>query len=438
MAQIKNNETLNSLKGNGIRCLYHITDRDNLSSIIDNAGLSSLSDMKEKQIDLPQYSAGDAVSRRKDGKTKLDESSSLKDYVHLYLNKPDESVLNDLKESGRLSEPFVLEVDPQAILTGYPIFSGEDASKGAPLYSSYKDLLDSSGQQIPPAAEIHFKNFIPYRFLTNIPKNYITKVSSQHPTAILFVLDHSESMTRSVDIGDKRYDYMSDALAETVNDQIRKLIEKCTDEDGAIHNRFDIAVIGYGKTAYSAWKAPFEGRGFVTVEELSNAMHESSSEVFPWIDPRDDGKSSKGDLALKMAYEMLKGWMDKQESRYYYPPIVIHITDGDVSNEVKRDFLIYAERIKSLNTYDGNVLLWNINITRFKQSELLLPAGDKLDALMHSSLALYEASSILPDQFADKIRNLTGEDDELPHRAMGINVTFDSMSKLLDIGTHAI
>ena len=134
----------------------------------------------------------------------------------------------------------------------------------------------------------------------------------------------------------------------------------------------------------------------------------------------------------------VKGWMDKQESRYYYPPIVIHITDGDVSNEVKRDFLIYAERIKSLNTYDGNVLLWNINITRFKQSELLLPAGDKLDALMHSSLALYEASSILPDQFADKIRNLTGEDDELPHRAMGINVTFDSMSKLLDIGTHAI
>ena len=104
---------------------------------------------------------------------------------------------------------------------------------------------------------------------------------------------------------------MSYALAETVNDQIRKLIEKCADEDGAIHNRFDIAVIGYGKTAYSAWKAPFEGRGFVTVEELSNAMHESSSEVFPWIDPRDDGKSSKGDLALKMAYEMLKGWMDK-------------------------------------------------------------------------------------------------------------------------------
>ena len=82
--------------------------------------------------------------------------------------------------------------------------------------------------------------------------------------------------------------------------------------------------------------------------------------------------------------------------------------------------------------------MWNISITRCKQSELLLPAGDKLDALMHSSLALYEASSILPDQFADKIRNLTGEDDELPHRAMGINVTFDSMSKLLDIGTHAI
>lgn len=438
MAKLKNQEIQNSLTENGIRCLYHITDRTNLGSIIDNAGLSSISNLKEMQIELPEYSAGDAVSRWKDGMIKTDESSSLMDYVHLYINKPDDSVLDDLKESEMLIEPFILEVDPQAILNGYVVFSVEDASNGVTLYPSYKELLDSFDQQLPMNAEIHIKNFIPYRFLKNIPKSYITKVSSQNPTAIVFVLDHSESMTRSVDIGDKRYDYMSDALAETVNVQIKKLIEKCTDEDGIIHNRFDIAIIGYGKMAYAAWKAPFEGRGFVSIDELSKVMHESSNEEFPWIDPRDDGESSKCDQALKMAYEMLRDWMDLQKNRYYYPPIVIHITDGGISNDVKRDFLIYAERIKSLSTHDGNVLLWNINISRFKQSELLLPAGDKLDALMHTSTALYEASSILPDIFSEQIKSLTGEDNELPHRAMGINVTFDSMSKLLEIGTHTL
>lgn len=422
------NEEINTLRKGGLGCLYHVTDRSNLESIIVNGGLSSWADMKAKDI-KPTASGGDAVSRRNDRKAGLDG------YVHLYLCEPQPRMLERYRESGMMPDPYVLRISPEAVLAGTPFFSLSNARDENDRYATFWDMKDACGDELPATAEAHVRNIIPYRFIENIPKSHTSRVSSLHPTAVVFVLDHSESMSRCAEIKGRRFDYMSEALALTVNGQIAKLME-ASREQGQVSDHIDVAAIGYGTSAYSAWSGPLEGRGFVKMRELESACGSADGGEFPWIEPRDDGQASRADEAMKMTYEMLKAWMEEQSSRYYYPPVVVHITDGDVPGEHRREFLRYAERLKSLSTADGPVLVWNINITRLQQSELVLPSADRIDALVHSSLTLYEASSVLPEIFSARVAEITGEDNDLPHRALGVNVSMDTMSELLDMSMH--
>jgi ribosomal protein S12 methylthiotransferase accessory factor YcaO len=52
-----------------------------------------------------------------------------------------------------------------------------------------------------------------------------------------------------------------------VNAQINELVERCVKNNETRHY-FDIAMIGYGTEAYSAWNGNLEGRDFVTPEEI--------------------------------------------------------------------------------------------------------------------------------------------------------------------------
>ena len=155
-------------------------------------------------------------------------------------------------------------------------------------------------------------------------------------------------------------------------------------------------------------------------------------EKYRWVDPNDSGKDSRGDLAFEQARILLEEWMSHQKNRYYYPPTVIHITDGGIPDSKLKSFLLESEAIRRLHSVDGNVLIWNFLITPEKRREFILPSGDELPALRGGGgLSLYESSSIIPESIARKLATQLGKDPRMQRRAIGLNVSLDTLSRVL-------
>ena len=420
---------LNEFGPSGLGGLYHITDYSNLEQIILNGGIYSWEGTVEKGIDV-RSPGGDAVTRV------MDRRRGLGPFVHLYLSEPAEALVKSYRNSGRCPSPYVLEISPEAIVDRDAVFFDGDPCE--PETQSFKVFSELECAGIPEGrvAEVAVKDFIPLRFIKNMPDSYTAMVSQMRPTAVMFIVDHSDSMSRSTEIAGKKFDYMSEAVALIVNRQIDELLGICS-EGGEVKDLIHIAVIGYGSESYCAWDGELAGRGFVTPTELLAYKIRHHLDKKPWVQARDDGNGSNCSGAFALAYTMLEEWMVSRKNQYFYPPTVVHITDGDIDYEQIRPFLREAERIKRLSSGDGNVMIWNVDISPIKMTELILPSGAELGALGHSGLSLYEASSVLPPIMTASVSPLKDVSDGLAHRALGVNVSMDTLSRLLKMSVTA-
>ena len=424
----KGNSGLNEFGPSGLEFLYHVTDRSNIEQIILNGGLCSRKGTEDRGIDVP-CPGGDAVTRL------MDERNGLDTFVHLYLSEPTGALLESYRLSGRSPSPYVLKISAEAILERETrFFDGDPCEKETQTFHTYSELAPCNREGV--VAEAAIKDFIPLRFIKNMPEGYTAMVSQRRPTAVMFIVDHSDSMSRSTEIAGKKFDYMSEAVALIVNKQIDDLLTLCA-EGGELKDLIYISVIGYGATSYCAWDGELAGRGFVSPTELMEYKNRHRSDGRPWVQARDDGDGSNCSSAFALAYTMLEDWMKSRKSQYFYPPTVVHITDGDIQSEQLRPFLQQAEKIKKLKSDDGNVMIWNVSISPNKMSELVLPSGVELGALSHYGLSLYEASSILPSVMTASISPLKDISDGLTHRALGVNVSMDTLSRLLKMSVTA-
>ncbi len=420
---------LNDFTSGGLGTLYHVTDFSNLEEINRNGGIFSWVETREKNIDVP-HPGSDAVTRLMDRRRGLDS------YVHLYLSEPDERILASFRDSGRCPSPYVLEISPDAVVDRETLFyDGDPCESDTSAFTTFQELIDrGKGSSIQEAA---VKDFIPRLLIQNMPDGYMAQVTQRRPTAVVFILDHSDSMSRSTEIAGKKFDYMSEAVALIVNRQIDELLGLCS-EGGEMKDLIHIAVIGYGSDSYCAWNGELEGRGFVTPTELMDYKKRHGGDGAQWVLARDDGNGSSCSKAFSMTYTMLEQWMSERKGQLFYPPTVVHITDGDIQSDQMRPFLQQAERIKRLSSGDGSkVTIWNVNIAPVKMSEMVLPSGVELRALDHSGLSLYEASSVLPKVMTASIAPFKNVDDGLDHRALGVNVSMDTLSRLLKMSLTA-
>lgn len=410
-------EALHELRSRGISRLYHITDRENLSSISSCGGLCSWVYTADNSIVVPRP-GGDAVTHRLDHRRGMDRT------VHLFLTQPDEEQIASYVRSGRIISPFVLEVDIEALKPGTQFTVGDS-------YEGDTMPEDMSLAQVSETMNItmHVPDFIPLRHLRNLPDKYTASISSNQTTAIMFIIDHSKSMSQATELDGVSYDYMSEAVAAVVNRQIETLLNSCV-ENGSIARKFDIAVLGYGDCVYSAWSGKLSGKGFVSPGLLLACGREGDR--YRWVDPSDVGEKNLADEAFVQARELLEEWMSHQKNKYYYPPTVIHITDGGVQEDRLKSFILASEELKKLCSMDGNVLVWNFILQPGKQREFILPSGDELAALRDGGgLVLYESSSVIPDSISRRLATLVGKDPRMTRRAIGINVTPDTLSKVL-------
>lgn len=455
--------------------LYHFTDFDNLESIIKNGGLYSWMDCERKGIKIAKPGGG-STSRQ------LDSGRNLEDYVRASFTTQHPMMYVAMKE-GRISNPVILEIDPEVIYWRETMYSNMNATihrikpNIGDTISDFKQIhfqsvkahkhFDLPEEEQPYfQAEILVKNFIPLEYIKNIgnfgiplpskPKElqvknpYTAQITRNTPTAFIFLVDQSISMNRMTNLYGEKIT-LAEAVARIVNKQIYDLVLRCVKMDEVRHY-YDIAIIGYGHEAYSGWNGTLLGRDFVSPEEIKNNPYKRITvkeevrtrkgvqikEIVKdqWLEARCDGKWTHVHQAFDLAKELLGKWMKDHHDKDCYPPTIINITDGQFNHTTVDNIIQQANELKSMFTNDGNVLLWNIHITPDSLEQVLLPVGkEELKGDKYSEL-LYDMSSLLPERYnadiEDKMKINTGN---VRHVAMSVNVDTSRLMQLMDIGT---
>ena len=464
------------LKENRIIKLYHFTDRDNLESIIQHGGLYSWADCEEKGIKIAKPGGGD-LSRS------LDRRDRLEHYVRLGFT-PEHPMKYNAMDDGRISNPVVLEIDIEAALWADSLYADRNATKnGARVGGTLEDLkavrfglfnrpmryFDMSEEaKMHFKAEVLVKHFIPLDYIKNIgnfgipipaqPKKlqakipYTAQITRNTPTAFIFLVDQSISMSRMINFRDEEMT-LAEAVARIVNNQINELVLRCV-KMGDTRHYYDIAVIGYGDDASFGWKGALEGRDFVSPEELKNhpftkiitrkeirtrkGTQMKEVEEVQWIEPIAKGRYTRAHNAFSIAKDLLGKWMEDHHEKDCYPPTIINITDGEFNGVANpRDVnMELANELKSMFTNDGNVLLWNIHITPDNQGKVLLPIDkEELSDDDRYSEWLYDMSSLLPSRYNEPVSKLRGDSTTERHVAMAMNADLSTLIQLMDIGT---
>ena len=392
--------------------LYHFTDRDNLESIIKNGGLYSWGDCEDKGIKIAKPGGG-LLSRD------LDRRDHLQYYVRVSFTTQ-HPMMYVAMQDGRLSNPVILEIDPEVIYWQNSKYADMNATKsGAHKGSTIEDFkmihfqtvkarkhFDLPEEEQPYfQAEVLVKNFIPLQYIKNIgnfgipiptqPKAlqiknpYTAQITRNTPTAFIFLVDQSVSMKRITNFYGEQIS-LADAVARIVNQQIFNLILRCVKMDDVRHY-YDIAVIGYGHEVYSGWNGTLAGRDFVSPEEIKNNPYKRITvreevrtrkgtqikeiEKDQWLVAKCDGHWTHVHKAFDRAKQLLDKWMIEHHNKDCYPPTIINITDGQFTDATREQIIQQANELKSMFTNDGNVLLWNIHITPNSVEQVLLPVG---------------------------------------------------------------
>ena len=456
-----------------ITTLYHFTDRENLESIIKNGGLYSWADCEQKGISISK--PGGSLDSRN-----LDKRDNLQNFVRVSFVR-EHPMMYVAMNDGRISNPVVLEIDPEVIYWQDSLYADRNATKnGALVGSSIDDFsqlhfnsfkakkhfdLDADEQKFYQA-EVLVKNHIPLQFIKNIgnfgftiPSQsaqmqtktaYTAQITRNTPTAFIFLIDQSVSMQKYTTLYGEEMP-MAEAVARIVNHQLNELVLRCV-KGSETRDYYDIAIIGYGENAYSGWKGELEGRDFVKPSELKEHPYKKITtkketrtrkgvkvveiEEVQWIEAEATQGWTRVHLAFEKAKGLLDEWMEKHHDKDCYPPTIINITDGEFNGATKEYVLQQANELKSMFTNDGNVILFNIHISANKAVCVTCPASK--DEVSFSSLAttMYEMSSLLPMRYSDRIADL--RKDGTPNNrytAMSINADMSTLIQLMDIGT---
>lgn len=421
---------LDQLTELGISCLYHVTDKDNLRSILKERRLSSWKKLSDDGISVPRP-GGDSITHRLDARYCERDNA-----VHLFATKPTEAYLRSMMDSKRFSELCILSVSLRSIRPHKASFwIGDPYSEGEHI-NNVRDLVVRINEDPSclSSLTVDIDESVHINYIDNIPEDVWTRISEVHPTAIVFVIDQSCSMARGTDLDNVEYDYISDLVAQSVNAQISSFLQKCISEDGTVSHLYDIAVLGYGNDVSPAWNGALSYEAFHNPLELLSHVKDKGDQ-FRWVDAKDSDTRGRCDLAFDFVYKLLADWTAKEENRFSYPPTVIHISDGDVKRDYQESFLLNAERLKSLHTENGNVIVWNIGYLPVRSKEHVFLSGEELSALTRfpGGLVLYEASSYLPLKFKEKAAKLHHKNPDLARKTMGVNVKTQTLFDVLQM-----
>ncbi|MCC8087674.1 MAG: hypothetical protein LIO79_00130 [Rikenellaceae bacterium] len=278
-------------------------------------------------------------------------------------------------------------------------------------------------------------------------ERYSARITRENPSAFVIMLDISGSMDDMV-FFDGRNMRKQEAVTQAINDFIAEIVARCKREDG-YRDYIDLAILGYGgDKVISLLPGSADDEFFRTTSELARMrtskttvskprlMPDGSQTVVSlekrvWIKSVAQGKTPMFKCFL-YTYDLLKQWLVNHKNKHCFPPIVINITDGEATDAEPHDLINITDKIKSLCTKDGNILIFNLYLSSDTEARsVFLPSSeDELPSTPYAQL-MYETSSILPEIFVSE--NNSGK--ERMCRGVCYNASLENLVNMLNIGT---
>lgn len=271
---------------------------------------------------------------------------------------------------------------------------------------------------------------------------YEAQISRGNPTAFLFVVDQSGSMSDKMSSGKSKAEFVADALNRT----LMNLVTRCTKAEG-VRDYFEVGVLGYGGNGVGNGFSGALGSSVlnpisaieqnpVRVEDRKKKMDDGAGGIletsikFPvWFEPKASGGTPMRE-ALTRAAEELVAWCDAHPD--CYPPTVLHVTDGE-SND--GDPEVIATHLTQIRTNDGEVLMLNIHVSSLGVDAISFPSSASALPDDYAKL-LFRMSSQLPEhliRFAQEKGHTVG----IESRGFMFNAEAAEIVDFFDIGTRA-
>lgn len=271
---------------------------------------------------------------------------------------------------------------------------------------------------------------------------YEAQISRGNPTAFLFLVDQSGSMSDKMSSGKSKAEFVADALNRT----LMNLVTRCTKAEG-VRDYFDVGVLGYGGSGVGNGFSGALGSSIlnpisaieqnpVRVEDRKKKMDDGAGGIletsvkFPvWFEPTASGGTPMRE-AMTRAAEELVAWCDAHPD--CYPPTVLHVTDGE-SNDGDPEEI--ATHLTQIRTNDGEVLMLNIHVSSLGADAIRFPSSASGLPDDYAKL-LFRMSSQLPEhliRFAQDKGHTVG----IESRGFMFNADAPEIVDFFDIGTRA-
>lgn len=266
---------------------------------------------------------------------------------------------------------------------------------------------------------------------------YQKRVDRQNPACFMFLVDQSYSMNEPV--AGRPDESKAIAVARAINNLLYELVLRCVkNPDEGPRHYYDIGVVGYGNTVGPAWGGNLAGGGVLAsvveiannpmrVEQVDASTTGGGARVPVWFEPIANGATPMS-KAMNLAGETLAGWVAQHPSSF--PPIVINISDGAATDG---DPVVWAQRLGSLGTEDGNVLVFNVNISATGGPQLSFPS-DPSQLADDYSRQMFNMSSELPG-FMQEVAGMQGHTISNGARGFVFNADITGVVNFLQIGT---
>jgi len=200
------------------------------------------------------------------------------------------------------------------------------------------------------------------------------KISSTNPCLIVYLLDQSGSMSER--FGNANH-AKSVEVARAINEIIYEVALRCND-NGTIKDRFELAVIGYGKKGdhiTPAWEGNLANHWVQSISKIYASPLGIEDDLPYWIKPY-----SSDATPMKKAFEnallLCEDWIEWGNHKDCYPPIIINITDGQATDDSSpyRGLRDVVDRLRSLRTHYGTTNVFNIHISSLSGDRILFPS----------------------------------------------------------------
>jgi hypothetical protein len=261
----------------------------------------------------------------------------------------------------------------------------------------------------------------------------MTRIDRKHPGCFMFLLDQSQSMRDP--IPGASGSAKSQVLADLINDLLLTIVSRCIKEkDEPPRHYYDVGILGYGAEVKPLLGGPLAGRTLASVEEIAKAVVrtvEGNEGLRPvWFDATSSGRTPMIE-ALDMAGRTVAGWIHAHPDSF--PPIVINISDGRVTDGTVKDAKTWAARLRALATTAGQLLFFNIWISSSGGAPVSFPSSD-VDLQDEYGRVLFQMSSELPEFMRNRASEL-GYSVQPGARGFVYNADMEAVVRALDVGT---